>query len=154
MLADDRLDRRVTELVEVGGAHVVVRARGPQRVEQALHRGVGHDPDEVDDWVAEVFEGLHQCEAVLGLAGVDGDDRHDRLAVHRFGEKRRGRSGREIGQRGHLVGQLAHPVAIEAQHLFGAVAREEDRASQQHRADRMQPELKRGRDTEVPPAAA
>ena len=38
-------------------------------------------------------------------------------------------------------GQLAHPVAVEAQHLFGAVAREEDRASQQHRADRSGPRL-------------
>ena len=74
--------------------------------------------------------------------------------MHRFGEKRRGRSGREIGQRGQLVGQLAHPVAVEAQHLFGAVAREEDRAGQQHRADRVQPVLERGRDAEVPAAAA
>ena len=59
-----------------------------------------------------------------------------------------------FGQRRQLVGQLAHPVAVEAQHLFGAVAGEEDRAGQQHRADRVQPELERGRDAEVPAAAA
>ena len=51
-------------------------------------------------------------------------------------------------------GSVAHPVAVEAQHLFGAVAGEEDRAGQHHRADRMQPELERGHDAEVAAAAA
>ena len=122
-------------------------------VEQALHHRVRHDADEVGDRVAEVLERLHQRAALLGLAGVHGDDRDDRLAVHRLGKERRGRSGREVDQRGHLVRQLARPVAVEPQDLFGAVARKEDRAGQQHRSDGMQPVLQRGRDPEVPAAA-
>ena len=100
------------------------------------------------------FSGWTSSRPRSWLAGVDGDDRDDRLAVHRLGQERRGRRGGQVDERRQLVGQLAHPVAVEAQHLLGAVAREEDRAGQHHRADRVQPELERRRDAEVAAAAA
>ena len=50
-------------------------------------------------------------------------------------------------------GQLRAIVAVEAQHLFGLGHRMKDHA-RQHRADRMEPVLERGDDTEIAAAAA
>ncbi len=133
-----RRDRLVAQLVDVRGAHVVVRAPRPERVEQALHGGVRDHADQVRDRVAQrPSAAASRVAPCLGLAGVDRDDRHDRLAVRRLGEERRGRRRREVHERRHLVRQSRDPVAVEPQDLLGAVAGEEDRAGEQRRPDRV-----------------
>ena len=83
---DERGDRRVVERLDVRGAHVVVRAWRPQAVEQALHRRVRHAADEVGDGSPRSRSGGRGL-AVLGGAGVDGDNGDDRLACTCSGRK-------------------------------------------------------------------
>ncbi len=80
---------------------------------------------------------------------------HDRLAVDLLRQERRRRGGCQADQRGQLVGAVADPVAVEAQDLAGALSGVEDRAGEDRRA---RPGgawyVERGRDAEVPAAAA
>src|SRR5215471_21809770 len=57
--------------------------------------------------------------------------------------------GAEVDVHAELVGGAVDEVAVEAQHLAGAVGGVQDRTSQDLRSHRMQLELKLGHDAEI-----
>ena len=144
----------VVEIVEVGGAHVVVRAARPAGSSRLCIAVYGMRPMRSATGSPSARSGCRSAVAVLGVAGVDGDHGDQRPAVNRFGQERHRRRGGEVDQRRQLVGQRARPLAVEAQNLRGVLARVEDRSRQYRRAHPVEPELERGDDAEVAAAAA
>jgi hypothetical protein len=84
----------------------------------------------------------HEHEAQDGAAAVLGR------------QERTGRGGHERERHAEVVGRLRREVAQDAQHGGGVVERPEHGAAEDERPDGVQRVLERGRDAEVPAAAA
>ena len=68
----------------------------------------------------------------------DGDERRDLLAVPLLRDHRQRRRGRQVDERGDLVGRVRRPVAERAQQVAGGVGRVEDRPGVDDRPERVQ----------------
>ena len=120
---------------------MVAGAGTEQRIDQLLERGVRDRPEQIRDRLGHLARRLHEPFAVLVRAGVAADDRDDRLAVHLLGEERNRRGNRHVHEGRELVRQSVAPLAVKAQDVAGVIARVEDRAAVDDRADLIQLEL-------------
>ena len=132
------VDALVGQSAEECAGEVVLGAGGPQRVEQALHGGVGHGAHQVGQRLGQVAQRFGGLGAVLDGTGVHSDDSDDGLAVGRLGQERHRRRDQDVGQGGELVGHGLGEVAPAAEYLGGVRARVEDRAGEDGGADRVQ----------------
>ncbi len=73
--------------------------------------------------------------------------------MHVLGQERRGRGGRQVDQRGELVGRTGHRVPPAGQQLGRVLSGVEDDTAQDGGSDRMQRELQLGDHAEVPATA-
>ena len=152
---DQPLDQLVVEAREVRRLEVGVHALLPQRVDQSLDaRCRASGPSRSATGSATARNVAHVAVALLDRPRRGGDERRDLAPVPLLRDHRQRRRGRQVHQRGDVIGRARRPVAEAAQQVAVGVGRVEDRPGVDHRADRVQRELELRDDAEVAAAAA
>ena len=102
---DEHVEGLVGQLVVEVGRPVVLVALLVGRVEELLHRDVGHLAEHVDAEERELAQRRVGGGAVGGRSGVAAHDAAHRLAPHRLGHEVLRRRGDEGQAAAHLVGR-------------------------------------------------
>ena len=145
----EQVDCLVGELHQMLGRPVVAEAG--RVVQRTLQLGVRH----LSDHLAVGRQVEQRCRHLAGLAlaaGVHHADAERQLPAKVLGHELLGRSGEVDGAAADLVRRLLHELAVAADDLGPALGREEQERQGRGR-QRMQAELERGRDPEVPAAS-
>ena len=105
-----------------------------------------------NDW-RDVVQRLQHLLTLIDRAGPTRHEREERVAVPLFGDERQRRRDLPRREAPELLGRVGDELAEPTQDISGVRDLEEHRAPVDL-GDGMEPELERGRDTEVPTAAA
>jgi hypothetical protein len=122
----ERLNGRVGKLVDEGRGEVIRRARLIQRIDQLLQCDVRDRAEQVGQRRAQ---GPQRTDDFLALPQsarpAHGHD-NDFLAVQVLRQEGRGRGGRQVDQRGELVGGTGNRVPPAGQYLGSLLSGVED----------------------------
>ena len=151
----------MTEIVVVGERPelvrlpVVVPPVRQRRVEHLLVRDVRLGHHAVDRGLGQRAEDLlEDLPAVVDGARVGEHQRDDRLALEILGDDGQRRREAQVAHDADLVGRVGGEVTQHAQHLRRDVHRPHEQAGQDLRTERVERELERRDDPEVPAATA